>query len=53
MASCQGDQNNQNVTEDEEESVGTSIDDEVGTTGGSINSDVQGEERIGGEAIGN
>ncbi len=47
FAACQSDKNNQDG-----ESVGNGINDEIGGSEGGINSDVQGEEAIGGEAIG-
>lgn len=50
FSACQSDKNNQNV--EEGESVGSGINDEVGGSEGGINSDAQGEEQIGGEAVG-
>ena len=50
FAACQSDQNNQNV--EEGESVGSGINDEVGGAEDGINSDAQGEETLGGEAVG-
>lgn len=43
----ESDKNNQ-----DNESVGSGINDEIGGSEGGINSDVQGEETIGGEAVG-
>ena len=50
FTACQSDKNNQNV--EGRESVGNGINDEIGGSEGGINSDAQGEERLGGEAVG-
>lgn len=47
FTACESDKNNQ-----DSESVGSGINDEIGGSEGGINSDVQGEETIGGEAVG-
>lgn len=50
FSACQSDQNNQNV--EEGESIGDGVNDEIGGAEDGINSGAQGEERLGGEAIG-
>lgn len=48
FASCQGDQNNQNA----EETRGSGLEDEIGGPEDGFDADVQGEDNLGGEAIG-
>lgn len=48
LAACQGNQNNRNA----QESRGSSINDEIGGPESGYDADVQGEESVGGEAIG-